>query len=80
MVSITLSNLIAVPAIQMSCPESMTGKVMSLALSASMCAQPLGQIAYGWAYGAWPAGRVLAVTFVLTTALLPLVAKAARRF
>lgn len=53
MVSITLSNLIAVPAIQ---------------------------IAYGWAYGAWPAGRVLAVTFVLTTALLPLVAKAARRF
>ena len=80
MVSITLSNLIAVPAIQMSCPESMTGKVMSLALSASMCAQPLGQIAYGWAYGAWPAGRVLAVTFVLTAALLPLVAKAARRF
>ena len=49
MIAITLANLIAVPAIQMGCPEDMTGKVMSLALSASMCAQPLGQIAYGWA-------------------------------
>lgn len=40
MIAITLANLIAVPAIQMGCPEDMTGKVMSLALSASMCAQP----------------------------------------
>ena len=33
MIVITLANLIAVPAIQMGCPENMTGKVMSLALS-----------------------------------------------
>ena len=80
MVAITFSNLIAVPAIQLERPESMTGKVMSLALSASMCAQPLGQIAYGWAYNAWPAGVVLAVTFVMACALLPYVVGTARRF
>ena len=80
MIVITLANLIAVPAIQMGCPENMTGKVMSLALSASMCAQPLGQIAYGWAYSVYPAGAVLAVTFVLATAMLPLAAHVTRRF
>lgn len=80
MIAITLANLIAVPAIQMGCPEDMTGKVMSLALSASMCAQPLGQIAYGWAYSIYPAGAVLAVTFALATAMLPPVAHVTRRF
>ena len=80
MIVITLANLIAVPAIQMGCPENMTGKVMSLALSASMCAQPLGQIAYGWAYSVYPAGAVLAVTFVLATAMLPPAAHVTRRF
>ncbi|KFI97483.1 MFS transporter [Bifidobacterium stellenboschense] len=80
MVAITCANLIAVPAIQMDCPETMTGKVMSLALSASMCAQPLGQIAYGWAYSAFPAGAVLAMTFVLAAAMLPLVARVTWRF
>ena len=75
MIAITLANLIAVPAIQMGCPEDMTGKVMSLALSASMCAQPLGQIAYGWAYSV-----LLAVTFALATAMLPPVAHVTRRF
>ena len=80
MIAITLANLIAVPAIQMGCPEDMTGKVMSLALSASMCAQPLGQIAYGWAYSVYPAGAVLAVTFALAIAMLPPVAHVTRRF
>ena len=75
MIAITLTNLIAVPAIQMSCPENMTGKVMSLALSASMCAQPLGQIAYGWAYSVYPAG-----TFARATAMLLPVAHVTRRF
>ncbi|KAA8815310.1 MFS transporter [Bifidobacterium callitrichos] len=80
MVAITLSNLIAVPTIQMTCPEDMTGKVMSLALSASMCAQPLGQIAYGWAYSTWSEGAVLAVTFALAVALLPPIAYVTSRF
>lgn len=80
MVSITFSNLIAVPAIQLDCPEDMTGKVMSLALSASMCAQPLGQITYGWAYSTVPSGVVLMTTFGLALALLAVVAKIAKRF
>lgn len=53
MVSICISNLISVPAIQMSCPEGLTGKVMSLALLCSLCAQPLGQITYGLATLMW---------------------------
>ncbi|MBT1166889.1 MFS transporter [Bifidobacterium simiarum] len=80
MVAITLANLIAVPAIQLGCPEDMTGKVMSLALSTSMCVQPLGQITYGWAYSVYPAGAVLAMTFMLAVGMLPLVAHVARRF
>ncbi|NEG54437.1 MFS transporter [Bifidobacterium platyrrhinorum] len=80
MVAITLANLIAVPAVQLGCPEDMTGKVMSLALSTSMCAQPLGQVTYGWAYSTFPAGMVLAMTFVLTIAMLPPVIRVARRF
>ncbi|PWG64748.1 MFS transporter [Bifidobacterium callitrichidarum] len=80
MVTIIFSNLIAVPAIQMGCPEDMTGKVMSLALSTSMCAQPLGQIVYGWLYSVCPAGTVLAITFVLAVVMLPLVAHVARQF
>lgn len=80
MIAVTFSNLIAVPTIQLECPEDMTGKVMSLALSASMCAQPLGQIAYGWAYSTWPESMVLAVTFALAVALLPPIAYVTRRF
>ena len=38
------------PAIQLSTPEAMAGKVMSMAAAVSMCAQPLGQMVYGWAY------------------------------
>ncbi len=50
MVASCFTNLIAVPAIQLSTPEAMAGKVMSMAAAVSMCAQPLGQMVYGWAY------------------------------
>ena len=80
MVAVCLSNLISVPAIQMSCPESLTGKVMSLALATSMCAQPLGQIAYGWAYRVLPAGAVLSATFMLALACTMPMARVSRRF
>lgn len=80
MVSICISNLISVPAIQMSCPEGLTGKVMSLALSCSLCAQPLGQITYGLAYGALPAGVVLFATFALALLCAVPVARVADRF
>ena len=52
MVSLACSftNIIAIPAIQIRTPETMTGKVMSLLSSFATCAQPLGQMLYGWLY------------------------------
>ena len=52
MVSLACSftNIIAIPAIQIRTPETMTGKVMSLLASFATCAQPLGQMLYGWLY------------------------------
>lgn len=54
MVSLACSftNIIAIPAIQIRTPETMTGKVMSLLASFATCAQPLGQMLYGWLYDA----------------------------
>ena len=44
------ANIIAVPAIQMRTPDAMLGKVMALLSALAMCMQPLGQMAYGWAF------------------------------
>ena len=54
MVSLACSftNIIAIPAIQIRTSETMTGKVMSLLSSFATCAQPLGQMLYGWLYDA----------------------------
>ncbi|QAY32222.1 MFS transporter [Bifidobacterium pullorum subsp. gallinarum] len=46
----SFTNIIAIPAIQIRTPETMTGKVMSLLASFATCAQPLGQMLYGWLY------------------------------
>ncbi|WP_419496982.1 MFS transporter [Bifidobacterium pullorum] len=48
----SFTNLLAIPAIQIRTPETMTGKVMSLLASFATCAQPLGQMLYGWLYDA----------------------------
>lgn len=48
----SFTNIIAIPAIQIRTPETMTGKVMSLLSSFATCAQPLGQMLYGWLYDA----------------------------
>ena len=48
----SFTNIIAIPAIQIRTPETMTGKVMSLLASFATCAQPLGQMLYGWLYDA----------------------------
>ena len=54
----------------------MTGKVMSMAAAVSMCAQPLGQMVYGWAYDRMPVAAVLFISTVLfgiiTAMLVPL--------
>lgn len=46
----SFTNIIAIPAIQIRTPETMTGKVMSLLASFATCTQPLGQMLYGWLY------------------------------
>ena len=40
-------SVLALSAIQQRTPEGLTGKVMALTITFSMCAQPLGQVAYG---------------------------------
>ena len=76
MIACCFTNLIAVPTIQLNTPEVMTGKVMSMAAAVSMCAQPLGQMVYGWAYDRMPVAAVLFISTVLfgiiTAMLVPL--------
>ncbi|KAB7789907.1 MFS transporter [Bifidobacterium leontopitheci] len=77
MIATSFTNLIAVPAIQLSTPEAMTGKVMSIFSALCMCAQPLGQLAYGWAYDRVPVAAVMLASAVamglLVLPTLPLV-------
>ena len=49
-IAASFTTIIAIPAIQMRTPEALTGKVMAMVSSLSICAMPLGQMAYGWAY------------------------------
>lgn len=76
MIASCFTNLIAVPTIQLNTPEAMTGKVMSMVTAVSMCAQPLGQMVYGWAYDRMPVAAVLFISTVLfgiiTAMLVPL--------
>lgn len=47
-IAVDFLNLILVPSIQMRTPTALTGKVMAIILSLTICAQPLGQMLYGW--------------------------------
>ena len=80
MVASCFTNLIAVPAIQLSTPEAMTGKVMSMAAAVSMCAQPLGQMVHGWAYDQMPVAIVLFITTALFAVLTVLMVPLAKQF
>ena len=55
-------SIFAVSAIQQKTPENMTGKVMACVSTISMCAQPLGQFAYGVWFDASPGWLVLSVS------------------
>ncbi|MDE7262513.1 MAG: MFS transporter [Oscillospiraceae bacterium] len=55
-------SIFAVSAIQQKTPEHMTGKVMACVSTISMCAQPLGQLAYGLWFDLSPGWLVLAVS------------------
>lgn len=76
MVASCFANLITIPTIQLSTPETMTGKVMAMFSALCMCAQPLGQMVYGWAYDRFPVAMVLfasaAAMAALTVAMVPL--------
>ena len=80
MVSLACSftNIIAIPAIQIRTPETMTGKVMSLLASFATCAQPLGQMLYGWLYDAvapeWILVGTAAAILMLSAVSAPLFA------
>ena len=55
-------SIFAVSAIQQKTPEHMTGKVMACVSTISMCAQPVGQLAYGLWFDASPGWLVLGVS------------------
>ena len=80
MIACSFSNLIAIPTIQMSTPEAMTGKVMAMTAAISMCAQPLGQMVYGWAYDHFPVAGVLAATAIGSAVLIALTIPLSRQF
>ena len=79
MIASCFANLIAIPTIQMSTPEAMTGKVMSITAALSMCATPVGQMAYGWAYDRFSVSVILIATTLgiaaLTVLMKPLSAQ-----
>ena len=62
-------SIFAVSAIQQRTPEHMTGKVMACVSAISMCAQPLGQLAYGLWFDVSPGWVVLVVSGVSIFAL-----------
>lgn len=74
----SFTNIIAIPAIQIRTPETMTGKVMSLLSSFATCAQPLGQMLYGWLYDAaapeWILVGTAAAILMLSAVSAPLFA------
>lgn len=80
MVAASFTNLIAIPAIQISTPESMTGKVMAMCSALCMCAQPLGQLVYGWAYDRFPVAAVLLASAGALATLTVLMTPISRQF
>ena len=62
-------SIFAVSAIQQKTPETRTGKVMACVSTISMCAQPLGQFAYGVWFDMSPGWLVLAASGVAVVVL-----------
>lgn len=52
-------SIFALTAIQQKTPENMTGKIMSYTMTISMCAQPIGQVIYGFCFDAAAGWTVL---------------------
>lgn len=60
----SIFSVLGLCAIQQRTPAEMTGKVMAFVMTISQCAQPLGQLLYGWGWDRLPAGSVLGLTGV----------------
>ena len=61
----TIFSVFALSAIQARTPAHLTGKVMAYVSTLSMCAQPLGQIAYGYLFDAVDPAAVLMPTGIV---------------
>lgn len=61
-------SIFALTAIQQKTPENMTGKIMSYTMTISVCAQPLGQLAYGFWFDAAAGWVVLLATGIAALA------------
>ena len=75
-VAIGIFNIFALSLIQMKTPQHMMGKVMAYISSIVMCAQPLGQIIYGFLFDSFrsstyfvlvPSGLIVCIIGILTT-------------
>ncbi|MBT1164363.1 MFS transporter [Bifidobacterium felsineum] len=80
MIASCFSNLIALPTIQLNTPDAMTGKVMAMVAAISMCAQPLGQMAYGWAFDHMSVAAVLLISAGLLGLGVAVSVQLAKRF
>lgn len=74
----TMFSVLALSEIQQRTPEGLTGKVMALTITFSMCAQPLGQVAYGALFD-WAGTAAQLVLLPTGTAACSLGLAAARR-
>lgn len=62
-------SIFALTAIQQKTPEDMTGKIMSYTMTISMCAQPVGQLIYGFWFDAAAGWVILFFTGVIILAV-----------
>lgn len=62
-------SIFGLTAIQQKTPENMTGKIMSYTATISMCAQPIGQLVYGFCFDAAPGFLILLASGVMVLVL-----------
>lgn len=58
----SIFSVLGLCAIQQRTPTELTGKIMAFVMTISQCAQPLGQLLYGWGWEQFPEWCVLGVT------------------
>ncbi len=67
----TMFSVLMIAKVQMETPAELVGKVLALAMSLAMCAQPVGQAIYGFVFerfGAFP-GAILFIVAVISVVI-----------